>query len=85
MLLLGNWLYAQTDRPGSADHPLVSRYAGAVIVDYQTREYDRYELALGAKTEEKKAADPGKALEGKVTRIVYKNPKDAGVFAVIKS
>lgn len=75
----------QTDRQGSADHPLVSRYVGSIIVDYQVREYDQYTLALGPKTEEKKPAEPNRTLEGKVTRIVYKNPQDAGVFVVVKS
>ncbi|MFZ4632944.1 MAG: OmpA family protein [Saprospiraceae bacterium] len=84
-LFIQHLLPAQTDIKGSADHPFVSRYTGAIIVDYQVREFDQYDLALGPKTAEKTPADPLKTLEGKVTRIVYKNPKDAGVFAVIKS
>ena len=35
------------DSPGSADHPLVTRYAGSFIDGYEVRDFDEYTLPLG--------------------------------------
>lgn len=74
-----------TDRPGSKDHPFVSRFPDAIIDDYLYRAFDPYRLPLGPKTEEKKDPEKFRDLEGKVTRIVYVVPADAGAFGVFKS
>lgn len=60
------------DVEGSADHPLVSRYEGSVIVTYDVRDFDEYALLTGPAT----SAGPRSTLplEGKVTRISYHLP-----------
>ena len=45
-LFLSQNTYAE-DVPGSSDHPMVSRYEGSSIVDYDFREFDEYEILLG--------------------------------------
>jgi outer membrane protein OmpA-like peptidoglycan-associated protein len=37
----------KTDVPGSADHPLLTRYPGSVIVKYQQVAFDEYVVPLG--------------------------------------
>ena len=61
------------DIEGSKDHPLISRYPGLVIKDYDQKEFDEFELPMAD-------GEPGvlgktQHLEGKVTFIHYKNPK----------
>ena len=64
-------LYAQrtTDIQGSKDHPLVSRFTGAVIEFYKETKWGSYKLPVddNGKIDWKKP----KELEGKVTRIQY--------------
>ena len=43
------------DVKGSADHPLVSRYEGAAIVQYSQEKFDEYTLLLG----KPKGREPG--------------------------
>lgn len=80
---------AQTDLKGSKDHPLVGRFADAVIRAYETKDFDEYTLGLGklsyrgndntfhwAKSEK---------IEGKVTRITYVAPATVSTAAIIRS
>ena len=41
----------KTDLPGSEDYPLISRYQGAVIQNYEVIDYEQYVLALGKPVE----------------------------------
>lgn len=65
-----------TDLPGSADHPVFSRFAGSALVGYGQQDWAATELPGAAglsKTERHKFADPVQA-EGKVTRLFYLGP-----------
>jgi OmpA-OmpF porin, OOP family len=57
------------DKAGSKDHPLVQRYKGSRIVGYNYSDFDQYDLVVGVKERGKKT--PTKALEGKITSIIY--------------
>jgi flagellar motor protein MotB len=57
------------DREGSKDHPLISRYPGAVITGYSQKEFDEYELPLSKVADGKYAKT--QRVEGKVTGIHY--------------
>ncbi|MBA2565364.1 MAG: hypothetical protein H0V09_08080 [Gemmatimonadetes bacterium] len=35
------------DVEGSKDHPMVSRYAGSIVIGYEAKEFDEFELPLG--------------------------------------
>jgi OOP family OmpA-OmpF porin len=85
------WLSAQgvsaqeKDLAGAKDHPLVSRYAGSVIIGYETKEYDTVPLVLGPWTYEKQTVTRSKSVEGKVTRIVYLAPKGRSTLEIYRN
>ena len=92
-MLITSIVFAQDgDVEGSKDHPLISRFAGSTIVYYDVKQFDEYILALG-KVEWERDEDykrvfnltKSKQLEGKVTRIQYKVPKDRSTLEVYRN
>lgn len=82
----GPALAQRPDRPGSADHPLVSRFEGSTIDKYEEYQFDRYALPLGPGTAPKTLGEV-EALEGRVTKINYafwEDPKPS-LFQLYKS
>lgn len=78
------------DVEGSSDHPMVSRYEGSEIVDYDFREFDEYEILLGKVTHA--SGEPGdskagvsQTLEGKITKISYYLPEDRSTLEVFRN
>lgn len=78
------------DVEGSSDHPMVSRYEGSSITDYDFREFNEYEILLGKAKRD--SEDPGKIvaetsenLEGKVTMISYYLPDDRSTLEVFRN
>ena len=72
---------AQTDVKDGADHPLVGRFAGAIIRAYEAKDFDGYTVGLGrlsyrgnVNTFEWAKAEK---IEGKVTRVTYLAPAAA--------
>lgn len=61
--------YAQDDKEGSKDFPLISRMNGFYILEYNEKEYDRYAFLLPAGKDAFKKSE----VEGKFTTISYKN------------
>ena len=53
------------------DHPLISRYEGSVLTDKKVAEFNEYKLITGRSA---KGDFDGETINGKVTRIEYKNP-----------
>lgn len=76
-------LSAQTDVEGSSDHPLVSRYTGASIIGYDTREFDEYLLLTGAVSGQGPSAS--EQLEGTVTEISYHVPEARSTLEVLRN
>ncbi len=74
---------AGTDVAGSKDHPLVSRYPGAVITEYSTKEYEEYTLALGRLEQDHWAKS--QHLEGKLTQIHYEIPATRSPLEVFRN
>ncbi|MEA1673477.1 OmpA family protein [Nitrospirillum sp. BR 11163] len=68
-LLAATPALAAGDVPGSKDHPLVSRFAGATITAYEHKDFDEAFLPDRPVKDEDKAE--GLHLEGKVTRVWY--------------
>ena len=70
------------DVAGSKDHPLISRYPGAIIDEYSQKAYEEYQLPLG-----KMGEDPIKTqhLEGKFTRIHYTIPMGRSTLEVLRN
>jgi OmpA-OmpF porin, OOP family len=79
-----------TDVKGSKDHPLLSRYPGAIIIDYRTKEYDEDVLALGrALNPHAPGPTPRLAksirVEGAYTRILYLIPPGTSTLQVVRN
>jgi len=58
------------DFPGSADHPLITRYPGSVIGWYDVQAYTEFKIPLGPVTGYRHI-DEWLKLQGKLTRIYY--------------
>jgi outer membrane protein OmpA-like peptidoglycan-associated protein len=81
------------DIANARDNPLLPRYDGSFIVDYAQRAFDELELPIGVLKEvpNKKdgknnafhAPEHAKALEGRLTRIVYVAPAGRSPLEVI--
>jgi len=89
LCLIPSALSAQdADSTGSADHPLITHYAGSFIDGYAVHDFDAFRLPLGAAV--KSAAGPRvpakKAdLEGKITRILYRGPEGRSTLEILRN
>lgn len=97
--LLAGFLLATTiafaqdkDIKGSKDHPLISRFPGSIIKYYDVKQFDEYTLPLGRLVRKEKRDEKGwyklsksQHLEGKVTRITYKTPKDRSTLEIYRN
>jgi OmpA-OmpF porin, OOP family len=72
------------DDKGSSDHPLLTRFPGAVIKEYRQAAYDEYELPLGKHLGKKGFARSEKTT-GKVTRTEYVVPDGHSVIEVFEN
>lgn len=80
----------KNDLPGSKDYPLISRYDGAVIQNYEETDFDRYTIALGLPVEKEfrghgKFLSKYKDLEGRIIRIQYLISRDEGLYKVYRN
>jgi OmpA-OmpF porin, OOP family len=71
------------DMTGSHDSPIVSRFAGSVIVGYQSVEFGQATLPLGKYVGDKITST--ETPEGKVTRIAYVVPTAKSTFEVYRN
>lgn len=79
---------AAADRKGSRDHPMISRYAGSEILEYEQRAFDEYGLLVRAAKHyggKAKNLDATQPLEGKVTRISYIHPPERTTLEVFRN
>ena len=79
-----------SDVKGSKDHPMVSRYAGSVIIGYDFRKFDEFVIPLGVLTRvggTRPTLEPTKSqrVEGRVTRILYVGPQDRSPLEVVRN
>lgn len=91
-LLLLPFLFAVSaaaqDLEGASDHPLVPRYEGSEIVDYETEEFTDFALLIapaenyGGREEN---LDSTQRLEGALTRITYRAPADRSSLEVFRN
>jgi outer membrane protein OmpA-like peptidoglycan-associated protein len=79
------------DMTGSQDHPLISRYAGSIILAHDAREFDEFVIPLGPirrlDTERgiEVEATESQRVEGKVTRILYVAPANRSPLEVLRN
>jgi hypothetical protein len=78
------WAAELKDKEGSKDHPLLKRYEGAVIVEYEHTEFDEYTLPLGNADKNNKLTK-SLPLEGEITRLLYRIPKGRSTLEVMRN
>lgn len=71
------------DIANSQDHPIISRYPGQTIHRYDVKEFDQYNLVLSVN--KTGAPEKVKKLEGKVTRIYYRNPAGRSTTEIFRN
>jgi OOP family OmpA-OmpF porin len=76
-------LVVAQDIRDSQDHPLISRYPGQTIMRFDVKEFDPYNLVLSV--DKSGAPDKVKKLEGKVTRIFYRNPQGRSTTEIFRN
>lgn len=83
--------FAETDAPGTRDHPMVKRYEGSWILGYQQREYTEFTIATGPlKVDYSNQAQPYSVErsvkpEGKHTRVLYVVPVKRSTLEVMRN
>jgi outer membrane protein OmpA-like peptidoglycan-associated protein len=77
----------QSDAPGSMDHPMVTRYEGSFIDGYQVKDFDEFVLPLGKAVwrGDVKAGEKDVTLEGRITRILYRGPKNRSTLEILRN
>lgn len=77
---------AASDVPGSKDHPLLTRFKGAVITHYQTRDFDEAVMPVKSIADRGKVAATDLATaEGRITRIDYAVPGNKSALEVMRN
>lgn len=71
------------DIANSQDHALISRYPGQTIRQFDVKEFEQYQLVLSV--DKTGAPEKLKKLEGKVTRIYYRNPPGRSTTEIIRN
>lgn len=64
-----------------SDHPLLSAYKGSTASRKDVKQFDEYQLITA--TDKENFTGPG--LEGKVTRIIYRNPKERSILEMYRN
>lgn len=68
---------------GAKDHPLLSRFEGARLVGYDSKEFDEVTLPAGKRAGQN--FEKSIPLEGKYTRIAYNFPKERSALEVMRN
>ncbi|MBK7971465.1 MAG: OmpA family protein [Bacteroidetes bacterium] len=83
-LFLAVTLFAQTDKSGCADHPLINRFPGAVIEYCDIKNHSEYAIATGPETGYR-TIEKWVNVSGKQTRIYYSLKGDKIVSEVYQN
>jgi outer membrane protein OmpA-like peptidoglycan-associated protein len=91
LVLASSAAYAQSDAPGTRDHPMVKRYGGSWILGYQQREYTDFVIPTGPlKADFSNQAQPysverSAKVEGRHTRVLYVVPVRRATLEVLRN
>ncbi|MEZ4776248.1 MAG: OmpA family protein [Bacteroidia bacterium] len=69
-------VFAQNDKAGSKDHPIIQRFNQSYIYDYEETSFEPYSIVTGKSNGAKFTST--QEIEGKIYRIFYSLPTDAG-------
>ena len=72
------------------DHPIISRYAGSILIGYEARDFDEFTLPLGPLRRVSTAParyEPSKSerVEGRRTRLLYVAPENRSPLEVLRN
>lgn len=87
VIVSNTWAQGQ-DSPGTADHPMVSRYTGSFIDGQQVLSFDSYSLPVGPvvlDSEGGRVASKTISLEGKKSRTLYRGPKERSTLEILRN
>jgi outer membrane protein OmpA-like peptidoglycan-associated protein len=71
------------DVAGSGDHPLIPRYPGSEITEYEVVEYDEYAMAIGPRSG---GRPDSQKVEGSTTKILYRlTPTERSTLEVFRN
>jgi len=71
------------DAQGSHDHPLISRYPGSTISEYNQKAFDEYDLPLSKCANGK--YDKTQHIEGKITALYYTTPEGRSALEIYRN
>jgi OOP family OmpA-OmpF porin len=83
-----NSLAQEADSPGTADHPLVSRYTGSFIDGQAVLDFTGYTLPVGPAvrgSDGLRVPSEKVSLEGLVTRTLYRGPKERSTLEILRN
>lgn len=83
-----NSLAQSADSPGTADHPLVSRYTGSFIDGQEVLDFTGYTLPTGPAIKDsqgRRVPSEKVLLEGNVTRTLYRGPKERSTLEILRN
>jgi OOP family OmpA-OmpF porin len=89
--MLAGWLVAGTASGATApkepgvDHPLVGRYAGSTMTDYQSKRFDSRSFVTGGTPDRSLVAENVQSLEGKSTVLVYQSADGVSSLEVFRN
>jgi OOP family OmpA-OmpF porin len=76
-------LESKMDLKGGKDHPMVSRLPDSWIVQYEAKEFDQMQIALGPALDAEKFEKTDR-VEGRVTRVGYALPAARSSFEALR-
>jgi len=76
-------VFGQGQEAALTDHPLISAYEGSDLRRKDVKEFDEYNAFTGM--DESGEEPTGIALQGKVTRILYKQPGERSILEVFRN
>jgi outer membrane protein OmpA-like peptidoglycan-associated protein len=85
LLLAPAAVTAQEDSADTADHPVVSRYAGSFIDGQAVHDFTGYTLPVGPAVKDadgERVPSEKIELEGRVTRTLYRGPKERSTLEI---
>lgn len=76
---------AKQDVAGGADHPLIARYDGAVILAHHASAFDEFDIATGPHTSFESTLTNYQTVEGAWTRLLYVAPEGRSTLDVLRN
>ncbi|MFC4726229.1 hypothetical protein AB6B38_12090 [Glycocaulis abyssi] len=76
---------ARQDAAGGADHPLIARYDGSVIIAHHASAFDEFDIATGPHTSFEPTLTDYQTVEGAWTRLLYVAPEGRSTLDVVRN